>query len=154
MRFTIGEKDMARGDHNLPILPTPKTMAHAKELLKHLQDERVSFALVSEDISIPLNEELFDLFREILIDLAQNKPVGLTPLNHELTTFQAANFLNVSRPYVIKLIDEGKLKCRMVGTHRRIRLEELLLYRENTDAKSHKAREELAKLAQEHDMGY
>ena len=55
--------------------------------------------------------------------------MSIIPHNHELTTYEAADLLNVSRGYVLKLLNEKKLGYKMVGTHRRIRLEELLAYR-------------------------
>src|SRR5690348_10422349 len=55
---------------------------------------------------------------------------GLEPLPNEMTTNQAAEFLDVSRPFVIKLVERGELPCRMVGKHRRIPTDALAHYRE------------------------
>ena len=75
-----------------------------------------------------LDEDLFELLRRILIDLSQNRAVQVLPTAMELTTVQAAEFLRVSRPYLIKLIDQNEIDYRMVGTHRRIKLEDLIDY--------------------------
>ena len=67
---------------------------------------------------------------------------------------QAAEFLQVSRPHVIKLIEEKKLTCRMVGTHRRLRLSDLIDYRVKMAADSQSAREEITQDAERLSWGY
>ena len=67
-------------------------------------------------------------FADVLGQMAKREPMVLLPQKHELTTQDAANFLNVSRPFVIKEIDAGRLKCRKVNSHRRIQFEELRRY--------------------------
>jgi excisionase family DNA binding protein len=86
--------------------------------------------------------------------MAQGKAVALLPCAIELSTEQAAEILNVSRPFVAKLVDEGKLPARKVGRNRRIRLEDLMAYKKRDDAAREKALAELAALSQELDMGY
>ena len=76
------------------------------------------------------------------------------PTSMELTTVQAAEFLRVSRPYLIKLIDQNEIDCRLVGTHRRIKLEDLIEYGAKLARDSEAAREELTKTAQELGWGY
>ena len=73
----------------------------------------------------------------------------LRPLPKEMTTTQAAEFLDVSRPFVIKLTRRGELPCRMVGKHRRIPTEALLQYRETMFQQARKAADEMAQLAQD-----
>jgi excisionase family DNA binding protein len=72
----------------------------------------------------------------------------------ELTTVQAADFLQVSRPHVIKLIDEGKLPCRFVGTHRRLKLKDLIDYGAKKATDGRRAREEMTKEAEQLGWGY
>jgi len=81
--------------------------------------------------------------------LAQNRPVSIIPYDHELTTYEAADFLNVSRGYVLKLLNERKLSHKMVGTHRRIRLEDLMAFKDKMHAESDAAMDELGKINQE-----
>ena len=67
----------------------------------------------------------------------------------ELTTQRAAEFLNVSRPYLIRQLEAGAMKYRMVGTHRRIALSDLIEYKKKGDAERERALEELARMTQE-----
>ncbi len=86
--------------------------------------------------------------------MSRGNAVTLIPLHAELTTQEAAEFLNVSRPHVIRLLETGKMKHRKVGTHRRIRFSDLQEFKKRQDQESDAALEELAKQAQELDMGY
>ena len=86
--------------------------------------------------------------------MGERKPLMLIPRDHELTTQEVANMLNVSRPFVIKEIEEGNLKCHMVGSHRRIPYEEMVRYRDEMKADQEQALKELADEAQELGMGY
>jgi excisionase family DNA binding protein len=146
---------MARDDLS-PTLPSPELAAHARALLNSLDSHDARFVLWDRtaDHQIELNEELYELLRNILIDLAQNRAIQVLPHDMELTTVQAADFLHVSRPHVIKLIDEGKLPCRLVGTHRRLKLKDLIDYgtRQATDGR--RAREEMTKEAEQLGWGY
>jgi excisionase family DNA binding protein len=86
---------------------------------------------------------------EILARMADGQPVRLMPLHAELTTQEAADLLCVSRPYLIKILDEGKLPYRRVGTHRRLYVADVLRYKEEEQAKRRVALSELVSLQQE-----
>ena len=138
------------------ITPTPALAGHAQRLLRELDDTGARFVLWDKRDGQPieLTEELFALLRSILIDLSQNRAVQVLPWSMELTTVQAAEFLNVSRPFVIKLIDEKKLPCRMVGTHRRIRLEDLMAFKADSERQAAAVREAITKDAEADRWGY
>jgi excisionase family DNA binding protein len=147
---------MNRQKADAPVIPSPDLVSHAQDLLHHLKDDGARFVLWDKltDAPIELSEEIFDIYRQVLIDLAQNRAVQIMPLGLELTTVQAAEFLQVSRPHLVKLIKEEKLKCRMVGTHRRIRLVELVAYRQSVEGDSRAAREQMTKDAEKYGWGY
>lgn len=141
---------------NTPVVPSAASVDFATRLIRELEADSARFVLQDREsgTSIEIDETIFDLIRQLLITVANNRAVSLIPYDHELTTHQAARFLNVSRPFLVKLLDEGQIPHRKVGTHRRVRLEDLLTYREKTASSAEKAKEELAKISQENDMGY
>jgi excisionase family DNA binding protein len=94
------------------------------------------------------------LLMAILEDMASGRAVRIVPQNAELTTQQAADFLNVSRPFLVALLKQKKLPFRLVGTHRRIRFEDVLRCKENTDSDRRKVLDTLAAEAQDLKMGY
>ncbi len=94
------------------------------------------------------------LLMDILEAMAAGRGITLIPENAELTTVQAADVLNVSRPFLIKLLEEKALPCRKVGAHRRIRMEDVMAYKARIDANREAVLDQLVAEAQEHDMGY
>jgi excisionase family DNA binding protein len=94
------------------------------------------------------------LLKDILDKMALGQGVTVVSLPDELSSQQAADLLNVTRPYLIGLLDEGKIPSRLEGNHRRIRLGDLLAYKRQDDAKRLEALGELVAQAQELGMGY
>lgn len=104
------------------------------------------------DIELPA--AAVQLLVHLLAQMAEGNAVTLMPIHAELTTQQAAELLGVSRPFLVKALDEKKLPYRKVGTHRRILFADLMSFKDKMDAKRHEILDELAKQAQELDMGY
>jgi excisionase family DNA binding protein len=107
-----------------------------------------------ETHAITIPRAAFKLLIEILGQMANGNGVTILPLHAELTTQQAAEMLNVSRPFVVSLLESRKIPHRKVGTHRRIRMEDLLVYKRRDDEERRKALAELTAEAQKLDMGY
>lgn len=89
------------------------------------------------------------MFAYILAQLAEGRGVSVVPSQAELTTQQAADMLNVSRPYLIDLLEQGRIPFRKVGRHRRITFEALLDYMRKDDAERRQAADDLTDLSQE-----
>jgi excisionase family DNA binding protein len=92
------------------------------------------------------------LFALILDVLADGKGVQIVPKDMELTTQQAADLLNVSRPYLITLLESGKIPFRKVGRHRRVTFEALMEYKRHDDAERRAAADDLTELSEELDL--
>ncbi|HEY8604524.1 helix-turn-helix domain-containing protein [Tsuneonella suprasediminis] len=104
------------------------------------------------DLQLP--KAVTPLLVKILTEMAQGNAVTLIPLHAELTTQEAANLLNISRPHLNKLLEAGELRHHKVGTHRRVRFQDLEAYRERREQEREDSLSELAKQAQEEGMGY
>jgi excisionase family DNA binding protein len=89
------------------------------------------------------------LLAQVMDHLARGKGVTVIPSEAQLTTQQAADMLNVSRPYLIGLLESGKIKFTTVGRHRRVRFEDLMEYKRHADQRARAAADEMAGLGQE-----
>ena len=107
-----------------------------------------------DEDTVELPPPAAQLLVDILENMAAGSPVTVLRNDAELTTQQAADFLNVSRPFLVDLLETGAVPFRKVGTHRRVRFDDLRTYKETTDDARRKSLDELADDAQELDMGY
>jgi excisionase family DNA binding protein len=94
------------------------------------------------------------LLVDILGQLAEGNAVKVVPVHAELTTQEAADLLNVSRPHLVKLLESGELPFHRTGKHRRVRFEDLMTYKARRTEASEQAMSELAAQAQALRMGY
>jgi excisionase family DNA binding protein len=105
-----------------------------------------------ETVSIPASA--FRLLNDILTQMAQGNAVTIIPIHAELTTQQAADILNVSRPFLIEQLEKNIIPHRKVGTHRRILFQHLMHYKREMDRKRQESLQQLTQQAEELDMGY
>ncbi|WP_310644890.1 helix-turn-helix domain-containing protein [Limnohabitans sp.] len=94
------------------------------------------------------------LIGQLLGAMSEGRPMVLMPTEQEFTTVEAANFLNVSRPFVIKEMESGRLPHRKVGSHRRIALDDLMGYAQAMRAKQEGALDRMASNARELGLDY
>lgn len=108
----------------------------------------------AEDEEVVLPARAVEVLRAVLEQLAQGNAVTVVPAHTELTTQQAADLLNVSRPYLVQLLEEGSIPHRKVGPRRRIRLADLLSYIRRDEERRRETLRELTREAQELGLGY
>ncbi|HYX06003.1 MAG TPA: helix-turn-helix domain-containing protein [Bacteroidales bacterium] len=120
----------------------------------HSARKPIEIEITGEKTRIKIPPSAFRYLNTILQLMAKGKAITIIPSDTEISTQQAADMLNVSRPHVIKLLEKGELPYHKVRTHRRIKLKDLEDYKAKMDKKRHKLVEELTKQAQELDLGY
>jgi excisionase family DNA binding protein len=150
--------------HELPdtVTPTPADTQLAEESSRRLttilggskDNVRVCVRSDGGEETITLPAPAVRLLTGILTEMAKGNTVTVIPSHTELTTQQAADLLNVSRPYLIDLLEKGAIPFRKVGSHRRVRFDDLMAYKQKTDQNRLKALEELSALDQELGLGY
>jgi excisionase family DNA binding protein len=112
----------------------------------------MKFRILDEETgpaTVKLPAAAVGLLLRILEEMARGNAVTIIPVHAELTTQEAADMLNISRPSLIQLLQEGKIEYRRVGTHRRVRFEALMKYKRQVDQQRRAALEELAEYDQE-----
>jgi excisionase family DNA binding protein len=139
-----------------PTIPSDQDAARAQEVRRALEKYSADRKALRVQIAAGRRAETLDLppvvtrlLMSILKETAAGRAVTLVPLAPEITTQQAAELLNVSRPYVVSLIDKGTLPARMVGNHRRLPLQDVLAYKADSRAKRRQTLRELVTLDQE-----
>jgi excisionase family DNA binding protein len=142
-----------------PIVPSERDAQLAQEssrLLAACIGKGETARLIVQDgnqrIDVPV--AALRMLVDILAQMAQGNAVSMVPIHAELTTQQAADFLNVSRPHVVRMLEEGRIPFRKIGTHRRVLFKDLMNYRQRSMAEARQAADELAKQAQELSLGY
>jgi excisionase family DNA binding protein len=145
-----------------PVAPSEDEVKQAQEtgriLARHVKkNQELKFRVIDngeppETLQLPASA--VKLLIDLLNEMAKGNAISLIPHHAELTTQQAADLLNVSRPYLVDLLEEGEIPFHRVGTHRRILFEDLLAYKRETDGKREKTLDQLVEQAQELGLGY
>jgi excisionase family DNA binding protein len=128
----------------------------SRQLLELLgkNGERQFVVKLQGEQDIPIPAKAARLLADALTEMAKGNTVILMPVHAELSTQQAADFLNVSRPFLVNLLEQGKIPHRKVGTHRRILLSDVVAYKRQVTRDRLASLDELTAQAQELNMGY
>jgi len=138
--------------HRLPTRDEVASAAEAATALANARDPGGQLAIQDGNGElVRLAPAIGDLIIELLGHVAQGNMVTLVPTGALLTTQQAADMLNVSRPHLSKLLKEGEIPFVPVGSHRRVKLEDLMAYKDRRDSGRRKALDELTRMGQEFD---
>ncbi len=140
-----------------PIVPSTDDARIAKrsgETLARYASHSLSVRVGNTNDEIELPEGAVRLLVDILANMAEGNAVALMPVHAELTTKEAADILGVSRPFLIRLLEEGKIPYHKVGTHRRVYFSDLRAYKKRILEERESALSELVGQAQSLDMGY
>jgi excisionase family DNA binding protein len=139
----------------LPSLEDTKLATEASRVLSKSKHAAEDLRVYLDDGKVlRLPKAATDLLYHLLTEMAAGNAVTIIPVHAELTTQEAADHLNVSRPYLVRILEEGQIPFRMVGTHRRIRFADLDAYRIRAEEARQKAMDELAVQAQKLGFGY
>jgi excisionase family DNA binding protein len=130
------------------------TLNKTVEVISKRKSNVVKIKIQESDQFIIVPKKALDLLFSILSNMAEGKSISLIPSDSEVSTQQAADMLNVSRPHIVKLLETGKIPFKKVGSHRRILLQDLLRYEAAIEEQRTKSLAFLAKQAQELNLGY
>jgi len=143
-------------------LPTAEDSKQAKDssrvlaqaLANYSDDDRVRMTIqgssgTNDELVLP--GDIMNLLLNVLTQVSQGNAISLMPMHQEISTQQAADLLSVSRPHLVKLLEQGNIPFRKVGSHRRVKLTDVMDYRGTVDKERNKTLDELSQLSQ--DMG-
>lgn len=117
---------------NVLQLPTDDDVSVARQtsrtLAKYANQARVSMNINGED-EVILPGPAMDVLLIVLDEISKGNAISVMPVNAELSTQEAANLLNVSRPHLVTLLERGELPFTKVGTHRRVKAQDVIEYK-------------------------
>lgn len=131
--------------------------ASSRTLAKYANAERVQLSIKNQEgdsDSLILPGHALQLLLDILSEMSRGNAISVLPVQAQLSTQEAANLLNVSRPFLVGLLDKGEIAHHKVGAHRRVLAQDVLAYKQQIDAQRQASLDELSSLSQELGMGY
>lgn len=139
-----------------PILPDEKEIVEARKAFGFLKKQGVNRRCFvnAAGQQVKISKGVVNLLLNILDQMSRGNAVQVVPIHAELTTQEAADLLNVSRPYLIKLLENQQMPCHRTGKHRRIYFKDLMRYKQTIAKESFDALQQLAAEAQELGLGY
>jgi excisionase family DNA binding protein len=144
-----------------PVIPSEKDIQLATEssrILAKISEKKGSvFEIVigeKKGTTIKVPAAVFRMLLTILTQMAVGNAVTIIPIHSELTTQEAADLLNVSRPYFVQLLEAGKIPYRKVGTRRKILFQDLMKFKKDDDTERSKLLDQLVEESQKLKLGY
>lgn len=132
-----------------PIMPSDQDVAVIRRIESVLPHAKLVAANGAE---IPIPAPVYQALKVVIHLMAAGQPIHLVPMHLELTTQEAATLLNVSRPFLIKQLEKGAIPFTRKGTHRRIRLVDLLAYKAQLDDQRDEILDDLTQFSQDLDL--
>jgi len=145
-KITKSDQDIA--------LSSLKLISKSEEEASKKKSNVVTLTIQGSDELVTIPLKALKLLKAIISNMAEGKSIALLPTDAEITTQQAAEILNVSRPHIIKLLEKGDIPFKKVGSHRRILLQDMLAYEATFKKKRRKHLNALSKEAQKLNLGY
>jgi excisionase family DNA binding protein len=127
-----------------------------RSAIEHIAEEKEPVArLVAPDgTAVEIPASAFHALQSVVRDMAQGRTVLLIPHDRELTTQEAADMLNMSRQFFVRLLDRGEIPYHRTGTHRRVSASDVVAYRERRNARRGEGLDELTRMSEEVEGGY
>ena len=144
---------ITKSDQEIALL-SAKILADSEDQATKNKDEVIELRIQGSEEVLMIPLKALKLLNAIISNMAQGKSIALMPTDAEMSTQQAAEILNVSRPHVIKLLEKGEIPHKKVGSHRRILLQDILKYESHLKSDRRKKLDYLAKEAQKLNLGY
>ena len=129
-------------------MSTSKEGARIRALRQMVQEGSVT-VIGAKGRKVELPGAVVDLLDEILKNMEAGKAVSIVPEHQQLTTQRAANLLGISRPFMVRLLEDGNLPFHRVGSHRRVYLKDLIAYKKRRDEERHDAINRMARMEME-----
>jgi excisionase family DNA binding protein len=129
-----------------PVGVSSKEHANIRALRQLVREGSVKIVGAKGRRRAELPRAVAELLDEILKNMQAGKAVSVVPEHQQLTTQRAANLLGVSRPFMVRLLEEGELTFHMVGSHRRVYLKDLLAYKKRRDEERHDSINRMARM--------
>lgn len=151
--MSISIQKITKSDQKIA-LSSVKLLTKSEERATKDNSNVVKLTIQGSDELVAIPLKALKLLTSILSNMAEGKSIALMPTDAEISTQQAAEILNVSRPYLIKLLEEGNIPFKKVGSHRRVFLQDVLEYKSYFKKKRKSQLNKLAAEAQRLNLGY
>ena len=146
-------ESLERPEAAMPTREDTELAMRASQALAPKAEEELKIKL-DDGTELTLPKAATRLLHHLLTQMSLGNAVTLIPIHAELTTQEAADYLNVSRPFLIKLLEANRIPFHMVGTHRRVKFTDLEAFRKRAEQERRAAMEELVEQAEELGMGH